>query len=172
MDEQPRVLSQGSTLSGASRQPHDFHGRWLANPSHEVLRDFMEGSHPWHRERVPFPRRLRTKLWPSIPLRLMWAICLVTVLTGTRPCGGPFCNRPHAQPSSPGASGVHSHLPHRSRCVGSADTGSSSVERQRGNRSGVVASGAALHGITAPIISGVISPIRIASFALGFAATS
>jgi hypothetical protein len=92
LDVQSRVLPQGSTLSGASRHPNDSHGRWSANPSHDVLQDLMEGCHPWRRERVRFSRRLRTKPWPWLRLGLIWGICLVTVLTGARPpCGGPFC---------------------------------------------------------------------------------
>jgi hypothetical protein len=59
-----------------------------------VLQDYLQTSQPWsrERERVPLPGRLRGTLWALIPVEFLWAIWLATILTGARPCGGPFCS--------------------------------------------------------------------------------
>jgi hypothetical protein len=66
-------------------------GRSSSRAHFDVLQDFLQTSQSWNRERVPIPRRLRGTLWALIPVQLIWGICLVTLLTGARPCGGPLC---------------------------------------------------------------------------------
>jgi hypothetical protein len=56
-----------------------------------VLKDFVERSQPWSRERVPVPRRLRGALWILVPVELFWAVWLATIVTGATACRGPIC---------------------------------------------------------------------------------
>jgi hypothetical protein len=51
---------------------------------------------------------LRGNLWALVPVQFICNMCLVTVFNGARPCGGPFCTV----------------------------ATSSSIHRQKGNRSG------------------------------------
>jgi hypothetical protein len=56
-----------------------------------VLVEFLDNSHPWSRQRVPVPRRLRLALWAFVPVELFWAIWLATIVTGATACRGPIC---------------------------------------------------------------------------------
>jgi hypothetical protein len=139
-----------------------------------LLEDFVQCSQPWSRERARLPRRLRCILWALIPVQLIWGICLVTVLTEARPCGGPFCTVATLNRHPlvllvctvicvtvlaalvPFTQGL-------ARCNG-REVAATAVAAAAG--------GAALLGIATLIISAVIVLILLASFVLGFAATS
>jgi hypothetical protein len=56
-----------------------------------LLHDFVQNSRMWSRERVPLPRRLRRTLWSMMPLELIWAVWLATIVTGLSHCHGPIC---------------------------------------------------------------------------------
>jgi hypothetical protein len=66
----------------------------LPEPSGSVLIDFLQTSRPWSRERTPTTRRLRLSLWALVPLEVLWAIWLGTILTGATPCSGATCRSP------------------------------------------------------------------------------
>ena len=57
-----------------------------------VLSDFVRHSQPWSRLCVPLPRRLRRALWALGPVVLLWAIWLLTIVTGATRCDGPICS--------------------------------------------------------------------------------
>jgi hypothetical protein len=56
-----------------------------------VIKDFVQPTETWSRERVPIPRRLRWALWTLVPVELFWAIWLATIVTGATACRGPIC---------------------------------------------------------------------------------
>jgi hypothetical protein len=57
-----------------------------------VLHDFLLNSQPWSRERIAIPRRLRRILWALMPVQLLWATLLATILTENIACDGVICS--------------------------------------------------------------------------------
>jgi hypothetical protein len=57
----------------------------------DLLSDFIQRSPRWSQKRVATPGRLRLALFALIPLQLLWAIWLATIVTGATACRGPIC---------------------------------------------------------------------------------
>ena len=148
----------------------------LSSPSanSDVLSDFVEGSQPWSRERVPVPRRLRWALWALVPVDLFWAIWLATIVTGSTACRGPICTVTtldhHAAAllacgvfSVAGLVGLIPTTRGFSRCNGPEVIGLAIA---------TAASGASLLGIAALMTGALIVLIILATFVLASTATS
>jgi hypothetical protein len=146
----------------------------LHEASSSVIQEFVQRSQPWGRERVPLPRQLRRALWALIPLQLLWAIWLVTVLSGSSPCEGPICTVATLNHHSAillacgvicliGLVGLAIPTRGLSRCNGREVAGLSLA---------ATAGGASLLGIAALIIGALIALIVLGAFVLGFSATS
>ena len=57
-----------------------------------VLDDFLLNSQLWSRERIAIPRRLRWVLSALVPVQLLWATVLATILNENIACDGPICS--------------------------------------------------------------------------------
>jgi hypothetical protein len=171
----PRTLParSGSPLSLFQSDHSEQLSSSIAN-HHSVLQEFVRRSQPWGRERVPLPRQLRRALWALIPLQLLWAIWLVTILSGSSPCEGPICTVATLNHHSAillacgvicliGLVGLAIPTRGLSRCNGREVTGLTLA---------ATAGGASLLGIAALIIGALIALIVLGAFALGFSATS
>jgi hypothetical protein len=161
-----RVGRLSKSLERAGSQP--------SSAGASLLNEFLKSSQPWGRERVPLPRQLRGALWALIPLQLLWAIWLVTILTGSSPCEGPICTVATLNHHSAillacgvicliGLVGLAIPTRGLSRCNGREVTGLTLA---------ATAGGASLLGIAALIIGALIALIVLGAFALGFSATS
>jgi hypothetical protein len=86
-----RILLPTSNSLPETFEPR--HAHWLPSPgvNDNPLQDFVRNSQRWSRDRVPLPRRLRRTLWALIPIELILAIWLATVVTEASPCDGPIC---------------------------------------------------------------------------------
>jgi hypothetical protein len=138
------------------------------------LLEFVEGSQPWSRERVPMPSRLRWALWALLPVELFWAIWLATIVTGATACRGPICTVTtldhHAAAllacgvfSVAGLAGLIPTTRGFSRCNGPEVIGLAIA---------TAASGASLLGIAALMTGALILLIILATFVLASTATS
>jgi uncharacterized membrane protein YhaH (DUF805 family) len=143
-------------------------------PDADVLSDFVAGSEPWNRLRVPVPRRLRWSLWAVVPVELFWAVWLATIVTGATACRGPICTVAtldhHAAAllacgvfSIAGLAALIPTTRGFSRCNDIEVTGLTIV---------TAASGASLLGIAALMTGALILLIILATFVLASTATS
>lgn len=139
-----------------------------------VLSNFVEGSQPWSRERVPMPSRLRWALWALLPVELFWAIWLATIVTGATACRGPICTVTTLDHHAAAllacgifsVAGLAALIPTTrgfSRCNGPEVIGLAIA---------TAASGASLLGVAALIIGALILLIILATFVLASTATS
>jgi hypothetical protein len=56
-----------------------------------LLQAFVARSQPWSRQRIAPPRRLQRMLWLLIPVELLWAIWLATIVSQAIACRGLVC---------------------------------------------------------------------------------
>jgi hypothetical protein len=164
-------VDHGTSHYQAGDQPI---GQSSPKTNDNLLRDFVQNSRMWSRERVPLPRRLRRTLWSMMPLEIMWAIWLATIASGESPCDGPICTIAtlHHHAAALLACGVFcvaglvALIPTTrgySKCNGREVIGLAITS---------AAGGIALLGIAALMIGTLIMLAVLAIFVLAFAATS
>ena len=86
------LLSPTECLPERSQRHDAAPGFSSPKVSSGVLYDFLLNSQPWSRERIAIPRRLRRVLWALMPVQLVWATLLATILAENIRCDGPICS--------------------------------------------------------------------------------
>ena len=147
--------------------------RELSSPE-ASLQDLLNGSQPWSRERLPLPRSLRRALWVLIPLELLWAIWLATILSNASPCEGPICTVATLNHHSAAllACGVICLIGLVALALPTRGLSQGNGREVIGLAIAASAGGASLLGIAALIIGVLIALIVLGAFVLGVSATS